>query len=233
MPEKIIGILGGQGPEATLDLFRRIIKHTPAKTDQEHFHTIINCNPRVPNPNYAITRGGEDPTPYLCANAVTLEKAGADFIVIPCNTVHIFLEPIQASIDIPILSIVEAATQALLSTVPGIKRVGLLATPAVTRIGLYAKAFERQGIETIILDEQGIQEIHDVIFAVKAGDKSQKVRDLLLKNCQILIDQGIEALVLGCTELPLLVSPQDLPVPTIDTLETLAMAAVRYARGES
>jgi aspartate racemase len=230
MQEKTIGIMGGQGPEATLDLFRRILANTPAQTDQDHFHILIDCNPKVPNPNNSITKGEADPTVMLCANARNLEKAGADFIIIPCNTVHIFLEPIRASVKIPVLSIVDCALDALLSAHPAVQRAGILASPAVVQTGLYTRALAARGVQSVVPDAAGQQDIHDVIFAVKAGDKSAPVREKLLRICRQLMDQGSDALILGCTELPLLVSPADFPVPAIDTLEELALAAIQAAR---
>lgn len=228
MTEKVIGIMGGQGPEATLDLFRRILALTPARSDQEHFHILINCNPKVPNPNNAVTQGSADPTNMLCANARTLEQAGADFIVMPCNTVHIFLERIQASVGIPVVSIVAASADAA-QALPGVATVGLLASPAVVQTGLYHRALAERGLQALTPDESGQQDIHDIIFAVKGGNKGPAVRGKLLAVCDKLVEAGAQALILGCTELPLLASPPDFSVPVIDTLDVLAQAAIRTA----
>jgi aspartate racemase len=230
MPEKIIGILGGQGPEATLDLYRRIIQHTHASSDQEHFRTIIDCNPKTPNPNNAVTKGTQDPTRMLCATAQNLEKAGADFIVIPCNTVHIFLDAIRASIHIPVYSIVDETIKTLLEEIPHARRVALLASPAVVATRLYTDRLEAHAIETLLPDEAGEERVREVIFAVKSGDKSPAVKEKLMGVTSSLIASGAQAVILGCTELPLLIGPQDLPVPSIDTLDVLARAAVRQAR---
>ncbi|GAH53208.1 unnamed protein product, partial [marine sediment metagenome] len=107
MPEKIIGILGGMGPEATVDLFHKIIKFTPAKKDQDHFRIIIDNNPKIPDRTAAILGKGEDPLPALQETARNLEKAGVDFIIIPCNTAHYFLPQIQKSVNIPVLNMIE------------------------------------------------------------------------------------------------------------------------------
>jgi aspartate racemase len=230
MPEKVIGILGGQGPEATLDLYRRIIQHTHARSDQEHFRTIIDCNPKTPNPNNAVTRGTQDPTRMLCATARNLERAGADFIVIPCNTVHIFLDAIRSSIHIPVYSIIDETIQTLLDEIPHAHRVALLASPAVVATRLYTDRLEAQGIETLLPDEAGEERVREVIFAVKSGDKGPAVKEKLMGVTSDLITRGAQAVILGCTELPLVLSPQDLSVPSIDTLDVLARAAVRLAR---
>jgi aspartate racemase len=230
MPERVIGILGGQGPEATLDLYRRILEQTHAATDQEHFRTIIDCNPKTPNPNNAVTRGTQDPTQMLCATAQNLEKAGADFIVIPCNTVHIFLDAIRASIHIPVYSIVEETVKTLLDDIPNARKVALLASPAVVATRLYTDRLEAHGIETLLPDDAGEEKVREVIFAVKSGDKGAAVKEKLMDVTRDLVSRGAQAVILGCTELPLVLSPQDLPIPSIDTLDVLARAAVRQAR---
>lgn len=231
MREKVIGILGGMGPEATLDLYRRIIAHTPAKTDQEHLHVIIDSNPKIPSRNLAVLHGGEDPTQALCATARNLEKAGADFIIMPCNSAHIFLPAIRESVQIPILSIVDATLQALLAQAPQTRKVGLLSTPAVAVRRIYADPLLALGIETLVPDAAGQEEVYGVIEAVKAGDKSAAVTARLKAQAEILIRKGAEAIFLACTELPLVLTAADLDVPVLDTLETLAAAAVREARG--
>ena len=88
MKEKIVGILGGMGPEATVDLFRKVLKATPAKTDQEHLRIIIDCNSKIPDRMAYILRGGEDPGPYMIKSAKLLESAGCELILIPCNAAH-------------------------------------------------------------------------------------------------------------------------------------------------
>ncbi|MDD2573765.1 MAG: amino acid racemase [Bacillota bacterium] len=88
MKEKIVGILGGMGPEATVDLSQKVLKATPAKTDQEHLRIIIDCNSKIPDRTAYILEGGEDPGPYMEESAKLLENAGAELILIPCNAAH-------------------------------------------------------------------------------------------------------------------------------------------------
>ncbi len=230
MTEKTIGILGGMGPEATLQLYQQILIHTPATTDQEHLHVIIDSNPKIPNRTDAIMRpGSPDPTPALCETARNLERSGVDFIIMPCNTAHIFLPAILGSIHTPILSIVEATVQAILDLQPAVKCVGLLATPAVAATGLYAKPFLQRGITTLTPDAAGQEQVREVIFAIKAADKSPFQKAKLLTIGEQLIQRGARAIILACTELPLLAGPGDWPVPVVDTIDVLARAAVRAA----
>ena len=120
MKEKVIGILGGMGPEATLDCYSRIISSTPAKTDQDHLRVIIDSNPKVPDRTAAIIAEGESPLPVLVAGCRTLQQAGADFIIIPCVSAHFFLDEIQQQIALPILSIFDAVTETIISDHPQI-----------------------------------------------------------------------------------------------------------------
>lgn len=137
MSEKVIGILGGMGPEATIDLFYKIIKLTPAEKDQDHLRIIIDNNPKIPDRIAAILGKGEDPLPVLQETARNLEKAGADFIIIPCNTAHYFLSSIQESIKIPILNMIEETAKETQKRIPQIQKVGLLASIGVYETKIY------------------------------------------------------------------------------------------------
>lgn len=95
MSEKVIGILGGMGPEATLDCFAKIIQNTPAKKDQEHLRIIIDSNPKVPDRTAAIIGNGESPVPLLVEGCRSLQRAKADFIIIPCVSAHFFLAEVR------------------------------------------------------------------------------------------------------------------------------------------
>ena len=232
MPEKIIGILGGMGPEATIDLFYKIIKFTPAEKDQEHLRIIIDNNPKIPDRTAAILGKGEDPLPALQETAQNLEKAGADFIVIPCNTAHYFLSSIQESVNIPVLNMIEETAKETKKRIPQIKKVGLLASIGVYKSEIYHQHFKKFNIEVISPEEKDKEEIMKVIYAVKAGDLSDEIKKNILKITQKLIDKGAEAIIAGCTEIPLILKEGDgdVSVPLIDPPQILAKAAVQKAR---
>src|SRR5262245_548985 len=97
---KTIGVIGGMGPAATADLFAKLIAATNAKLDQDHLHILIDNNPRIPNRNDAIAGRGPSPAPHLAASARKLQDAGADFLVIACNTAHAFQPEIEAAVSI-------------------------------------------------------------------------------------------------------------------------------------
>ena len=229
MPEKIIGILGGMGPEATTDLFYKIIKLTPAGKDQDHLRVIIDNNPKIPDRTAAILGKGEDPLPALRETARNLEKAGADFIIIPCNTAHYFLPSIQESVKIPLLNIIEETAKETQKKIPSIKKVGLLASIGTYKTEIYSQHFKKFNIEVISPEEKDKEKVMKVIYAVKTGDLSEEIKKNITSIAQKLIDKGAEAVIAGCTEIPLILKEGDVSVPIIDPTQALAEAAVQKA----
>ena len=230
MPEKIIGILGGMGPEATIDLFYKIIKSTPAEKDQDHLRIIIDNNPKIPDRTTAILGKGEDPLPALQETARNLEKAGADFIIIPCNTAHYYISQIQESVNIPILNMIEETAKETQQRTPQIKKIGLLASMGTYKMEIYHQHFKKFNIEVISPEEKDKEEVMKVIYAVKAGDLSEKGKKNIIQIAQKLIDKGVEAIITGCTEIPLILKEGDVPVPLIDPTKVLAEIAIQEAR---
>jgi aspartate racemase len=231
MGEKIVGVLGGMGPEATLDIFRKILEATGAKTDQEHLRIIIDCNSKIPDRTAALLGGGEDPLPALQESARLLANAGAGFIVIPCNAAHAWHAEIQRYAGIPVLHIMAAAAGAAAVRLPGIARAGLLAVGATMRTGLYQSALAAKNIETVLPEPELQEEIMAAIYAIKAGRKDEEVKKRLVRAGEHLAARGAEAVIAGCTEIPLLLSDGDLSVPVIDATLALVEQAVAFARG--
>jgi aspartate racemase len=230
---KVIGILGGMGPEATADLFAKIIRVTPAKVDQDHFRVLIFSDPLIPDRTAAILGRGESPLPALLAGARRLAEAGADLLAIPCVTAHHFHAELQTGVPIPILHIVREARRALDQRRPGARRIGLLATSGTLGARLFQREFEPAGIE-ILVPEAAVQEaaVMPALYAVKAGDRSAGPRAAIHEAAEGLRARGAEAIVAGCTEVPLLVQDGELPIPVVDATLALARAAVREAGGE-
>ncbi|MDQ7843232.1 MAG: amino acid racemase [Armatimonadota bacterium] len=229
MAEKIIGVLGGLGPWATADLFEKILRLTPARRDQDHLRVIIDSNPKVPDRSAAILGRGEDPTPELVATARNLERAGADLLVIPCNTAHAFYGAIAAAVRIPVLHIMEEVAAEARRLIPGLRRAGVLATTATIAAGLYHRAFEAIGAQVLTSDEAAQQIVTRLIYGVKAGRRDAEARGQAAAIARDLIRRGAQAIVLGCTELPFLLQPGEVSVPLLDSNLILAQAAVRSA----
>ena len=167
MKEKTIGILGGMGPEATLDCFAKIIKNTPAQKDQEHLRVVIDSNPKVPDRTAAITGKGESPVPLLVAGCLALQRAGADFIIIPCVSAHLFVAELQRQVNLPILSIFDAVAENIIRDYPQIKTVGLLGTTGTVKGGLFQKRLAREKIKTVVPDETVQSAIMNAIYDIK------------------------------------------------------------------
>ena len=234
MKQGIIGILGGMGPEATLHLFQKIIKNTGAARDQDHFRVLIDNNPKIPDRTPAILGQGKTPLPTMIITAKNLEKAGADFITMPCISAHYFLEELRRAISIPVTSIIDEVAAQTQRHLPGIKRIGLIATTGTVRAGLFQDRLSEIDVEVLVPPGE-IQE-HLVMPAIygesgiKAGYISSENKEKILKSSKEMIERGAEGIIGGCTEVPLVVQQNDIEVPFLDSLDILALAAIRIAR---
>ncbi len=224
---KTVGVVGGMGPAATVEFLARLVRATPAARDEDHLHVVVNSDPRIPSRTAALLGGGPSPAPRLRAMARGLEQAGAEFLVMPCNTAHAFLDEMRDAVRIPILDIRREAA-ALVEAGP----VGLLATEAVVRVGLYRDAFHARGFDTLCPSAQDQDELTALIAAVKAGAPFGRLRRRLTGVVERVGAAGAQTLVVGCTEVSLLyqATPQR---PSVDALDALVAATVREARDET
>ncbi len=229
---KVIGVLGGMGPLATVDLYRKIIEATPAERDQDHLHVVIEANPAVPDRTDALLRAGPDPTPLLRAGAQRLARAGVDFIVVPCNTAHAFLPRITPDVPVPIISMIEETARTIAARFPD-STVGILATAGTIAANLYQQAFERNQLRSVIPDGEGQERVSVAIASVKAGRAGAEQTELVRASALELVSRGAQVLITACTELPLILTQEQVPVPLIDPTQVLAEAAVALALGET
>ncbi len=229
MPEKTIGILGGMGPEATVDLFAKIVAATPARIDQEHLRIVIDNNPKIPDRTAAALHGGEDPTRLLQTTASNLERAGADFLVMPCNSAHLFFDSIVQAVRIPVLHIADETVAEVARRYPKVRTVGVLAAHGTVQLRLYHDRLEAAGLKAISPDPGDQEIVQAAIFSVKAGDKGPVVCERIRGVAERLAAQGAELLLTACTELPLILRDGEVSVPVQDPTEVLAAAAVRFA----
>ena len=230
--QKTVGVLGGLGPEATLDFFAKVLAETGAKTDQEGLHLLINNNPKVPNRNEAVAGTGPSPAPMLAEMARALERGGADFLVMVCNAAHAFQEDITDAVGIPFVSIIEETVRATLRALPGAERVGVLGSSGCLDARLYQNAFAAHGVRVLEPEGAAREEFMTLLYRIKAGDKGAEVREAMRRLAEELVQGGAEAVVAGCTEVPLVLFESDLPCPLINSTDVLVDAAIDYARGE-
>lgn len=229
MNERVIGILGGMGPEATVELYYRIIRTTNVQRDQDHIKTIIYSNPKVPDRTKAILGNGESPLPEMIKTAKTLEKAGADFIIIPCNTAHYFINELRESVNIPILNMIELTAKKVKEEFPKIKRAGLIATDGTVNSEIYHKNFNEIKVDTLSPPNNLQKEVMKAIYEhIKKGDLDGG-RKILLKVAENLHTQGSQIILCGCTEVSLVLKEGDVSAPILDPLQVLAETAVRVA----
>jgi len=233
MNPKTIGILGGMGPEATVDCFAKIIENTPAAKDQDHLRVIIDSNPGVPDRTAAIIGDGESPVALMAAGCRALQRAGADFIIIPCVSAHVFLAELRQQIELPVLSIFDAVAEAVSVDHPEMKIVGLLGTTGTVNGGLFQKRLAQDHIATLVPDD-GIQsKIMDAIYDIKSTRPSRsrsEITDALVAAAQSLIlkkPDGAQGIIAGCTEIPLNLKQEHLSIPYFDAVTILARAAIR------
>ncbi len=223
------GILGGMGPEATIDLMRRIVAHTRAQDDADHVHCLVDNNPQVPSRIKVLLEGGTvSPGPCMAAMGRGLEAQGADFLCIACNTAHNWRDEVARAVNIPVLDMIALAAAEAARRAPK-ARAGILASPAVRLTGLYEAPCRGQGLEPVFADEAEEARLLGVIRAIKAGRTGDDVRADLKRVVENVLNKGAGVLIAACTELGVI--GVEAPVPVVDAADALAAAIVREGAG--
>lgn len=218
---KTLGVLGGMGPAATVAFLARLQALTPATGDADHIRVLMDLNPHVPDRN---TRPGEAEV-ELGAMARRLAAAGAEVLAMPCNTAHAQAAGIRAA-GLPFIDMIAETTAAARAT--GAAAIGVLATGGGR--ALYAPALSAAGLTPVLLEEADQARFMALVYAVKAGDVGPERRAEMRALAGRLVAAGAGAVIAGCTEVPLLLSPDDLDAPLVDSAEVLAAACVEMCR---
>lgn len=229
---KPVGIIGGMGPGATLDLFQKIIDLTPAKQDQDHIHLLIDNYPQIPDRTSFLVSDGEDPLPHLLRSAQRLERSGVAALCMPCNTAHYFVDEIRSQTHVPFISIIESTVEKIRADFPAAKKIGLMATRGTFESGIYHKKLDAAGLQVLALSPEFKEQMMDVIYTVKAGRLTEKL-DLFSCCIEQLQVAGADVLIAGCTEIPLLLPHIDSPLPFVDPTLALAEQVVAFATKET
>jgi aspartate racemase len=228
--QRVVGIIGGMGPEATVELMRRVTVRTRAEDDADHVHLLVDSNPRIPSRIAHLLEGtGEDPLPEILRVARNLERAGAEALAMPCNTAHHYAEEIQAAVPIPLLHMVKL-TVARIAAADSAARVGLLASSAVLRVGVFAREFAAHGLEGVSPRRQ--DELMALIRDVKRGDTGATAAQRLAAIGAELADQ-CEIVLIACSELSLISAQLASRTRAIDSLDVLADAVVEFAGAQT
>lgn len=227
---RVVGILGGMGPAATVDMMRRVIELTPAQDDKDHIRMLVDNNPQVPSRIEAILKGsGDDPGKVLASMARNLEGQGAEFLAMPCNTAHYYLDSITAVVQIPMLNMVQLAADHIRKQHPGVERVGLLASSALQEILLYEPYFARHGIRVMYPATRSQSQLMELICAIKADVANSGKAQALQVAAEDLENSGAECLLIACTELSVVGDSLDTGLNVYDASEILAAAIVEEA----
>lgn len=232
IPKKIIGVLGGMGPESTAIYYAAVIKQCQkqygAQLDED-FPEIFIYNLPIPN----IVQGLQQPektTAMLIQGAKKIESIGVDFMVMPCNTAHYFYPDMKSAVTIPFICIFLATAKKIKER--GFKKVGFLATETTIDKKAFGTDFEKNDIQLIFPDTSDQIHVTQIILNILAGTKYDADKERLKKIIENLQHNGAEAIVLACTDLPILLKQEDVDIPIFDTVEILAEATVQYALGK-
>ncbi len=226
MKRQIVGVIGGMGPQATAEFYRRLVAMTPARGDHEHLHVLIDSDPSIPSRQDALTGRGKSPLAQLIVVARRLESAGATCLAMPCNSAHAWYGDLQAAVSIPMIHMIEETVHVVRNTSSRPKKLGVLATHGALQAELYEKAFGDRGPCLCVPDSAQGQAIMDAIAGVKAG--SMIGRRQVAAVARAMLDDGADALLVGCTEVSLLIRPDDVEADVIDSMSVLARATVSH-----
>ncbi|MFH5837120.1 aspartate/glutamate racemase family protein [Proteiniclasticum sp. C24MP] len=235
MKEKTLGIIGGMGPEATAQLYMKIIKATKVKKDQEHFRIVIDSNPKIPDRTKAILGLGESPVPYIIETANNIEKMGADIACIPCITSHYFYDEIIQGTDLRIIHALEELNLYIHKEFPGTTKIGVLATTGTKNTRIFDRYLKDVSIiypDDHVQEECVMEAIYGEGTGIKSGVTDGKPVELLKKAGEHVIENGAEVVILGCTEIGLVLSRGSLSRPSIDPMDVMAEVMIAKGREE-
>lgn len=235
MKEKILGIIGGMGPEASAQLYMKIIKKTQVKKDQDHFRLIIDSNPKIPDRTKAILGLGESPVPEIVQTAKNLELMGVELACIPCMTSHYFFDEIVEKVNLPIMNALEELNDYLKENYPSVKKVGILATTGTKNTKIFDRYLEKYTMvypDDFYQEEYVMEAIYGEGTGIKSGITTGEPIRLLREAGKNLIEKGADVVILGCTEIGLVLNETSLEVPAVDPLNVMAEAMIKKGKVE-
>ncbi|WP_352627268.1 amino acid racemase [Mesorhizobium sp. M0187] len=231
MSPKTVGIIGGLGPMATVAFMNSVLEHTPIKSNRDHLHMIVDCNPKVPDINAAILGTGPSAAAALAAGGRRLETAGADLVVMVCNAAHVYEDELRRAVAVPFISMIEETVRTIRSDTPQCRRVGLLATDGCLRSNLYQERLASVDLIPVLQTDDELGRLMLALSRITAGDISHAIRFEILGLIDALAERGAETVVLACSEIALVGLDAGIDVPVIDPCLVLAKTTVRTALG--
>ena len=229
-----LGVLGGMGPLASAQFMLRLTLLTPAERDQDHIPAVLWSDPRIPDRMAARYANGEDPLPALLRGIHGLEAAGCGAVVIPCNTAHGWIDPMRAATKLPIPHIVDAVAADLKRQGITGGTIGVMGTAATLRMRLYQDWLEALGYRCIVPDQGEMDRLVSPAIALVKANRVADSYAPAMAAARTLRDRGADAVVLGCTELPLAIQAGPAAdFPMADSIDALARAAIAWWRAAS
>lgn len=216
---RTIGVIGGMGPAATADFLGRLVAGVNAASDTDHPRVLVDSNPHVPDRNAAALTGAASPGPALAAMAQALVGLGAELLAMPCNAAHGWADSITAA---PFVSMIDAAVAEAMAHRP--RAIGVIGVGATLALDLYGRA------SPVPVLNGDLAVVQPAVNAIKAGDRSDAVRERLAGEAARLAAAGADVVIAACTEVPLLLGQADVAVPLIDSTAALARATLAAAR---
>ncbi|UUM32655.1 aspartate/glutamate racemase family protein [Vibrio japonicus] len=223
------GVIGGMGPEATIDLMYRVFEQTPATDDSGHIRLLVDNNPKVPSRIKAIIEGtGESPAPCMVKMAQGLVNQGADFLVIPCNTAHYYYQEVASSVNVPVINLLDITAETMRAL--GYEKVGLLGSTALQITDIYGPVFNKHGLIPVYPDQHHQDDLMALIKAIKA--KSFTTADLKTLNelQHHMMSKGVDCLALVCTELSVIKDKIECDVAVFDAVDILSKEIIERAQ---
>lgn len=224
MNKGMLGVIGGMGPQATLQFCQRLIDNTAAHSDQEHLPTLIWNDTQMPDRTAALLSGERKAVEErLLADGRMLAAQGATAIAITCNTAHAFLPAIEGELPVPVVNMITETALALKAL--GAKRVGILGTDGTLRTGLYHRALEAQGIEAVDPSAAAQKKVMSLIYdQIKSGQRGDE--NLFNEAARALREAGCDHILLACTELSTYKDWHTLDDRFVDAMDVLARRCV-------
>ncbi len=220
---RVLGVLGGMGPAATLDFLGKLQALTPVERDEDHIRVIVDINPQIPDRNDPFA----GPGPVLAEMAGGLQGAGAQVLAIASDSAHVHADLISRASGLPLVDMIETASRAARDS--GARRAGVLGARDAVR--LYHEYIAAQGMGLVTMPRDDQARFMDLVGRIKAGDLGAAVREGMRQLAEVLVREGAEAVIAGCTEVPLVLDPGDVRAPLIDAGEELARRCVSVCLG--
>ena len=229
--EKIVGVMGGMGPDATVDFMAKVSALTDSGRDQDHVHMIVDQAPGIPNRQQAIREGSTDVNHALGTMAKRLEDAGADFLVLVCNTAHVFLNEVHANTSIPFIHLIDESVKEIDQLRPDAKIVGVMATDGCLATNIYQDAITDSGREALEPEGDELKELMRLITEIKAGNQGEEVANGIQTLANALVEKGADVIISGCTEIPIVFEGENCAVPVVASTYVLAQRTLEFAKG--